>query len=423
MSGFSSSFCILPWIHSFVNNGGEYQVCCTGEEFKNFIKNDENKIVNISDQLDIDLIMNSNFMKKFRLEMLNGKLPASCERCRITEKCGGQSRRVIENTQYEYLISDLINNTNKDGSIGSNILHIDYRLGNSCNLQCRMCNPRASKRWVKQHKELPENLQDKDFKDNIDDYLKVLWNENKILLEDFEAKCSSVERLHFGGGEPLVSMQMKGILEYCIQMGISKNITLSYNTNLTILEDDLLELWKNFKAVKLLVSIDGIGKVNDYIRYPSKWKTIDENLEFLDLNGSNYNITELMISTTVQLNNILHLHELFDYLKKFKQIKQIPNLILLFFPECLQANLLPKKLRFMAELSIQNLIEKVSSDEEIDSYLLQNLKQIQNYLASPVEEEYRKSNFSKFIEFSNEFDKDKKINLEYINPEFQSFCV
>ena len=27
-----SPFCILPWIHSFVNSNGNYQVCCTSEE-------------------------------------------------------------------------------------------------------------------------------------------------------------------------------------------------------------------------------------------------------------------------------------------------------------------------------------------------------------------------------------------------------
>ena len=38
---------------------------------------------------------------------------------------------------------------------------------------------------------------------------------------------------------------------------------LQYNTNLTILPQKVLSLWKHFKSIELSVSLDGIGKVND----------------------------------------------------------------------------------------------------------------------------------------------------------------
>ena len=39
-------------------------------------------------------------------------------------------------------------------------------------------------------------------------------------------------------------------------------------------------LWENFRHVSVGVSIDGVEKVNDYIRYPSKWKNIQKKRTF-----------------------------------------------------------------------------------------------------------------------------------------------
>ncbi len=97
------SFCVLPWIHSFVNLGGHYQVCCTGEEFNNFIRDENGEKFNIVDKPSLDSIMNSQYMKDFRLKLLSGELPRECMRCKITENSGGVSRRQIENNEFLFL--------------------------------------------------------------------------------------------------------------------------------------------------------------------------------------------------------------------------------------------------------------------------------------------------------------------------------
>lgn len=38
------SFCVLPWLHRFVNLGGEVQLCCVAEEFNHsYIREDSNR--------------------------------------------------------------------------------------------------------------------------------------------------------------------------------------------------------------------------------------------------------------------------------------------------------------------------------------------------------------------------------------------
>ena len=204
----SKSFCVLPWIHSFVNNSGNFQVCCTGEEFSNDIKNDEGEIYNIKTNPDVNEVMNSNYMKNLRKILLKGKLPPICTRCVRLERSGSDSRRIIENEEYQEIIEDLIEETQIDGEIKFEAKHIDYRLGNTCNLQCRMCSPIASNKWSDEYLDMTEGLRNGTaFEERIKSYKTLNWQDQDCILEDFKSKYHAVERLHFGGGEPLISKE------------------------------------------------------------------------------------------------------------------------------------------------------------------------------------------------------------------------
>jgi organic radical activating enzyme len=413
-------FCALPWKHSFVNNGGEYQICCSGEEFNNYITNESGKIITISDNKSLSEVLNSTFMKNFRLKMLEGKKPQECYRCLKTEELGGVSRREIENSNYsEQEINELIEKTGHDGEIITSVDSADYRLGNTCNLQCRMCNPRASSKWIQQYQELPSSVQDPDFSD-LSLYMNLNWNQSEILLKEFRQKAKDLKRLHFGGGEPLLSQKMLEILDYCIKHNYAKNITLSYNTNLTKLPKKVLEAWKEFQGVKILASIDAVGELNDYIRYPSVWSDVHQNLRFLDDNFNQYNLKEILVSTTVQMNNIFHLESIYSYLKQFKNIVPLPNLILLFFPPYLSLKALPRSLRLLGLMRIKTIIKDYEAKIEPHyTYLLEGLKQVEKYLEEKVSAENIRLT-EEFVVFSLAFDKGKKIDCLRFNPEFKS---
>jgi len=61
--------------------------------------------------------------------------------------------------------------------------------------------------------------------------------------------------------------------------------------------------------------------VNDFIRYPSQWNQVEENLKKLDIAQGNFN---LYITTSVSVLNIWHLPELMDYILK-SNYKRINN--------------------------------------------------------------------------------------------------
>lgn len=417
----NNKFCPLPWIHSYIGNSGHFQVCCINDEHDVHNKHDHTgEDIHISDGLPHKEVMNTKYMKEFRLKLLRGEFPAECSRCQLTEELGGTSRRMTEIDQYHHLIDDLIKNTKEDGAINEPIRHVDYRLGNTCNLQCRMCGPNASSKWIKDYEQLPDHLYNYSSRARLDEFRNLKWQNESILLDEFIEKSGKVERLHFAGGEAFFIKGMEEILQKCIESGEAENIILSYNTNLTILPKSLLEKWKKFKEIKLLVSIDGVGTLNDYIRHPSKWSDIDRNLKYLDEQHEKYNISEIMLSTTVQMNNILHLEEIFHYLEQFNFVVPIPNLIMLRLPQYFSLLALPKKLRFMATLKLESLKQKYTKQTSKGyEYLLDNLDTVIKQLGAPPEGHLQKKLFTNFIEFNEIYDTTKQLNLFDINPEFR----
>jgi organic radical activating enzyme len=344
----SPTFCVLPWVHRFTNIGGEIQVCCTAEEYHQAIPADDGSPLQITQCNDDHAIMNVQFMKDLRKKMLVGEWHPICTRCKETEEGAGNSRRHYENHRYRDVIDEIVASTHPDGSIETRVRSADFRLGNTCNLACRMCNPKSSARWVYEWPRV-----DHQWFGNSAEELAAFrgfdWYKNPEIWENFKKQIPTLRHLHFAGGEPLIVPQMTELLRICVQSGFAKNIELTYNTNITRISDELKELWPNFRIVRVLASVDAFGQMNEYIRHPSKWTEIDANLRDLDRNFHKYGLTEVMPMCTVQMYNILHLEPLYEYLADgFKNVAPVPHLINLHHPLYYRTQVLPKELKSLA---------------------------------------------------------------------------
>lgn len=412
-------FCALPWVHSFVNQNGNYQVCCTSEEYDNNIYDKNRKIFSVVDEVPVDEIMNSNFMKKLRVQMMEGEWPEFCNRCKMTEQLMGVSRRIIENKSYKSLEENLLVNTADDGEIQDlKVISCDYRLGNHCNLQCRMCYPGATKKWIKDWLDVtpksPFNKEDLIKFQNYD------WYESNGLIKDVEQKSQTIEHLHFGGGEPLMSPRMRDILKVYIDNGRANEILLTYNTNITILPKQVLELWPHFKEVRLLVSIDGYGDLNDYIRPPSKWNEIDKNLRYLNDHVKELKITQIMLNTTVQILNVLYLDKICDYIAQFENVTKVPNFIILHHPIYYQINILPEELKGKAFRVLNNLLRRFNkSIPNNQNYLIENILSIRNYLISTTSTDV----IHDFLATTEKLDRIHNMNLADVAPDLLNIKI
>jgi sulfatase maturation enzyme AslB (radical SAM superfamily) len=373
---------VVPWIHRYSNEQGQVQVCCAAAGAGNLIRDDHGNPIHVLDGLSDNAIVNARRFKQLRRRMLNDRWDPICERCQVTEASGGFSQRVANNAKFAHLIPNLLAQTSRDGTVDSpRVRSMDLRVGNYCNLTCRMCGPWSSKPWVAPYNRVqPKSYQLSE--KSLSEFRKLDWVRSGSVCEYVRSQLPNLEALHFAGGEPLIIPEMVKVLELCVDSGYAGQIELSYNTNLTVIPDRLPELWPRFRSVTLICSVDGFGRVNDYIRYPSRWSDIDRNLHAVDEHFEQWKMKQVFVSSAVQNYNVLNLDELFAYLRSgFRHVLPLPNLIPLFSPKYLSIQSLPTHVR---DLAHERLARERTRPEYVGrealAWLLDNVDAIMSYM-------------------------------------------
>ena len=352
---------MLPWLHRFTNEGGYHKLCCVSSGNAAALRDAAGNPLHVSQGLTDAELLNSPDLKAIRLAMLRGEWPKACVRCKRDEAAGAISMRNHMENRFGGWTEELLSTTQPDGTLEKpQVRYADIRLGNVCNLTCRMCGPQSSRLWADHYNEVQPpryQLQPSLLKTFRDDN----WVKSHPVRWLIEQCLPTVEALHFAGGEPLIIPEMVELLEACIRSGRSREIDLSYNTNLTVLPDKVTSLWPHFRSVSLLCSVDGVGALNDYIRRPSKWSDIERNLESIDRNFKTWNIAYAMCSATVQIYNILQIDELFHYVaERFRHITPVPAMSALYFPDYLSIQILPAPLKDLARSKLLALQSEMS---------------------------------------------------------------
>jgi len=388
----SKTFCILPWMHFATRPNGDMRLCCnsnssgagTDHEI-GLVKNESGRPANFKTETPLSA-WNNEYMRSVRTTMLQGNIPASCSKCYEEESKGVVSKRLWETGEWVesgISINQLVNKTEKDGTIPNELVYLDLRLGHTCNLKCIMCSPHDSSQWVSDQKKLMKKVTNSSVIKQMTWDRKTFdnfWHENPKFWEEIYEQIPNLKQVYFAGGEPLMIKEHKLFLEEIIRKGYHNNILIRYNTNGLKLDEDIINLWKQFKKVKIGFSIDAIENRNYYIRYPSDWNTIINNLERLDNTPSNIHVS---IATAIQILNIKHLPDLAKWKIKqnYKKINftntiggieaggGIINMHLLYIPTFLSIQVLPQ-------------IDKIDVSErfkELKSWLYENYRKDDDY--------------------------------------------
>lgn len=353
----SASFCVLPWIHLFADEGGLMYPCCRSVSTKKMNVDDQGHPLRVFDAGGLDAAWNSAYMRQIRLDMIAGARPVPCERCYMYDDLGMRSHRQDVNEEYAARIPEMLASTRDDGAAPLDLRSVDLRLGNVCNLRCRMCSPQSSKALLGEFAaaaRLPVSHK------LFDDYRKMEWFVGDQFWEIFERHTPAVERLHFAGGEPLIIPEMFDFLARLITLGRAGGISLSYNTNLSVLPPRVYELWLHFAQVRVTVSLDGAGAVNEFIRFPSDWTTIDRHLRTLAADAGRLNLGGgIAFNTTVQIFNVLRIGELLEYLVDAAPTAEAPNLSVLSYPRHFSIQALPPALKEEATRRLRNTMARL----------------------------------------------------------------
>jgi len=327
----SDTFCILPWIHMYVNPDGSVLPCCIGEwnqHLGNVRKN------------TIEEIWNDLPYQEMRDNMLKGKRCTECKACYQQEDAGSTSTRQERNAQYAHLIP-----TADSILPPMNLKHFDVRWSNICNFKCRSCSSTYSSTWA-QEDSANGNLKDI--------FIMADGDDNSKLYDQFLPHFINMESFYFAGGEPLLTDKHYDILEHLISLG-KTDVRIEYNTNLSNLRyknKSVVELWKHFSNIQIFASLDHYGDRAEFIREGTDWNKIVSNIKTIKQETPH---VQLNFSSVLSVFNLPTITDFLDYLfdKQLFDSDICPSFYNIMHPDHYSANILTEN----EKLSIVNKIK------------------------------------------------------------------
>lgn len=270
-----------------IRTDGQYRMCCVS------LEPDNKETVHSHTPVQW---LESKTIQNARAKFANNEWPDACIKCKTNEENGIQSMR------------------QKTRPYGPGLSHLDLRFGNSCNLSCVMCFPGSSSSLHYEHESL------------LSKGIESPWGTQRFEVynwydDDFGGKFANLDDLrevYLTGGEPMMVKHLDKFLEK-----LDSSVELRFNTNCTIINPNVYNQLKRFKYVNMCLSIDGIGKVNDYIRWGSNWTDIETNINKL----SELPNIDLNVGPTIQIMNALYYNEFEEWAKK-RNLKIYDNMLM-----------------------------------------------------------------------------------------------
>ena len=372
MTQLPENFCVAPFIQLQISNNGNTGPCPHTANMWKFQK-----------EKTIQEKWQSKTLENFRESFLKNKKNKLCKRCWKEEDAGKLSLRkrlsVFKNSTnlHEKVFKKYIDNKGylKYPKI------VTLIPGNECNLACPTCGPNFSSKW----NSLIKNGNYKNLQ------LNKNWNLTLDQYQDIVDNSEQIQKIELFGGEPFYNKKNKNnLLTKLIQKGTSKNIVLYFNTNGTIFDEDyLISLTKNFKKLEIRLSMDGIHKQFEYLRYGATFDTVVKNAEnFQKLSNSDFEII-----CSVSPYNFLYLNE-YDSFFKTKNWSVFYNIVC--YPNRMMLYNLPEE--------IKTSIKLTDKFAEVEAF-------IKNTKSDP-------GAWADFVNYTKILDKNRSIQFKDTFPEF-----
>lgn len=381
----NGSFCVLPFVHQEKKFNGTYHICCYSDQLQ-------------SDQIN-DTSLNSFNSKKMinlRSDMISDIKNSSCNKCYELEENNIYSPRLRENSTWlGWLDSQQIVARNVKKHLESELLtplSYDLRYSNTCALKCRMCNSSSSSAINQEYSKLQHIWPEK------------FWViKNPRINHDIEID-ENIQKIYLAGGEPLVEPYNLELLKELSNN--NSNVNLLINTSLNNLNQKFLETLNKFTNLTLVISIDGVGVVNDYIRHGSKFDQIISNIKKMYHHN-------MMFSTCVSMYNVFNIAELYIFIKnEFPKYANNHSFNLIDNLEELEICNTPYRLRPQI---IDGLNKVLTTADELPS---NGIKNIINVLQKS---NFKETNFQNFLRYTKILDVQRNETINLVVPELENY--
>jgi len=231
------------------------------------------------------------------------------------------------------------------------------------------------------------------------------WMKDKnYVYDELLRNPKRIKKIQYIGGEPLINKEVLETFDYLKGNCDSKNIIIEFTTNGTIFDENVFGQAGQFEKMVVAISLDGIGTILEYIRYPAKWLEIEENIKRIVSIKNIYT----MVSSTMQAYNALNVVDLFRFCDSYKlpiDMNMIRN------PIHLSVSVLPPNVRRIAVERLHNYAQIDCNDKNKHQILT---------LARGIEsmgDRFDPQLFRKFMLFTNDLDQSRGQNLRSVNGE------
>lgn len=238
--------------------------------------------------IPINEVRNSEYMKDMRNRMSNDQHGIGCQ-CPAEEEAGIVSMRQKSIEKFGIDYSD-------------SLKIVEIFFDNVCNLKCRSCGSNNSHLWFEEEKELYGVT------------LSPTKYQKNTLYKDLD--LSKLEMVDLYGGEPMMSIDVENFLTKLCENNVIKNIELSMSTNCTVIpKDNVLKALLTARSLKLALSIDAYGELNNVIRSGSDFNEIINVMKFFRnlVWQRPKGTTTILVHSAVSVYNVNLLPELDDF--------------------------------------------------------------------------------------------------------------
>jgi len=300
-------FCVLPWISLEASPVGTVRPCCLADDE---IVDNQGRKFELSTARFRD-IQNSNHMRGLRQQFLDGEQPQTCRKCWNEERADRTSKRMHTLDRLKHM--GISTEWTQDAKP---LMFLDLKLGNICNLKCRICGSWSSSQFAAE--EIAVLPRDEQKKSHAYTMLRAgAWpKENQSFWDQIDSVVDDIRYIEFTGGEPFMIEEHFRMLQGMVDRGIAHQVEIHYNTNGTQYPEQAETIWKHFKTVEIAFSLDDVGERFEYQRSNAEWTLVCDNLDrFRDLKEIYPNI-ELQVCTTVNIFNVRYLGDIAAWLEK-----------------------------------------------------------------------------------------------------------
>jgi len=296
----NKNFCVLPWVSLEASPIGTIRPCCLADDE---LRDDHGQKFNLR-TAQFGEVQNCQDLQDLRQQFLAGNQPKTCRKCWSEESAGRTSKRLHTLDRLKHMLPDQVWTME-----AKPLMFLDLKLGNICNLKCRICGSWSSSTFASE--ELAHVTKDRKQSFHYQMLRAGAWpRENAEFWSQIDQVSDQLRYLEFTGGEPFMIAEHFDLLQGLVDRGLAHNIEIHYNTNGTQWPEIAAEIWRHFRLVEVAFSIDDLGPRFEYQRSGADWTQVQDNLQrFGNLRRHLPNL-RLQVCSTVNVFNVMYLEVL-----------------------------------------------------------------------------------------------------------------